>query len=241
MLRTHQAGGDRPHRHDPHPGARQGPGGGQGRPQARQPVRGPARADDPRRAPVLPGPRARRRHPGRDDRREPARCGSTTAASPTRSRCSRRSTRSPRSASRNPALYRMLVGALRTLAGEPSPLVSAAFFWKLLSLEGFHPLLDACARCGDEDGPFPAFDLGDGGVLCAHVRPATAGAGSTRRRSRCSGGSSAATCGGRSPSRRARPPSEVERLGVAAARAPPRAPPAQRPPARARLNADVDR
>jgi DNA repair protein RecO (recombination protein O) len=66
----------------------------------------------------------------------------------------------------NPALYRMLVGALRTLADAPSPLVSAAFFWKLLSLEGFHPLLDACARCGD-DGPFPAFDLEEGGVLCA--------------------------------------------------------------------------
>jgi DNA repair protein RecO (recombination protein O) len=67
----------------------------------------------------------------------------------------------------NPALYRMLVGALRTLAENPNPLVSAAFFWKLLSLEGFHPLLDACARCGDDDGPFTAFDLEEGGVLCA--------------------------------------------------------------------------
>jgi DNA repair protein RecO (recombination protein O) len=67
----------------------------------------------------------------------------------------------------NPALYRMLVGALRTLAENPNPLVSAAFFWKLLSLEGFHPLLDACARCGDEDGPFTTFDLDEGGVLCA--------------------------------------------------------------------------
>jgi DNA repair protein RecO (recombination protein O) len=67
---------------------------------------------------------------------------------------------------RNLALYRMLVGALRTLAERPSPVVSAAFFWKLLSLEGFHPILDACARCGAEGGPFPAFDLGEGGVLC---------------------------------------------------------------------------
>jgi len=67
----------------------------------------------------------------------------------------------------NPALYRMLVGALRTLAENPNPLVSSAFFWKLLSLEGFHPLLDACARCGDEEGPFTAFDLEEGGVLCA--------------------------------------------------------------------------
>ena len=66
----------------------------------------------------------------------------------------------------NPALYRMLVGALRTLAASPSPMVAPAFFWKLLSLEGFHPLLDGCARCDDEAGPFPAFDFGEGGVLC---------------------------------------------------------------------------
>jgi DNA repair protein RecO (recombination protein O) len=66
----------------------------------------------------------------------------------------------------NPALYRMLVGALRTLAATPTPLVSAAFFWKLLSLEGFHPLLDECVRCGG-DGPFVALDVDEGGVLCA--------------------------------------------------------------------------
>jgi DNA repair protein RecO (recombination protein O) len=65
----------------------------------------------------------------------------------------------------SPALYRMLVAALRTLAADPSPVVSAGFFWKLLSLEGFHPMLDECARCGGE-GPFGSFDLDEGGVLC---------------------------------------------------------------------------
>jgi DNA repair protein RecO len=60
----------------------------------------------------------------------------------------------------------MLVGALRELARQPSPLVAPAFFWKLLSLEGFHPVLEGCARCGEEEGPFPAFDFGDGGVVC---------------------------------------------------------------------------
>lgn len=64
-----------------------------------------------------------------------------------------------------PALYRMLVGALGVLSERPSPVVSAAFFWKLLSLEGFSPMVDACSRCG-ADGPFHAFDLADGGVLC---------------------------------------------------------------------------
>jgi DNA repair protein RecO (recombination protein O) len=70
----------------------------------------------------------------------------------------------------NVPLYRMLAGALRTLATQPVPGVATAFFWKLLSLEGVHPVLDACARC---DEPFlvgglppSAFDVADGGVLC---------------------------------------------------------------------------
>ena len=66
----------------------------------------------------------------------------------------------------NHGLYRMLVGALHTLAERPSPVVSTAFFWKLLALEGFQPLVDECARCGAETGPFVGFDLADGGVLC---------------------------------------------------------------------------
>ena len=70
----------------------------------------------------------------------------------------------------NPALYRMLVRALLTLAANPSPLVSGAFFWKLLSLEGYHPMLDECVRCGttEDDGcEYVAFDLDEGGLLCA--------------------------------------------------------------------------
>lgn len=66
-----------------------------------------------------------------------------------------------------PALYRLLTRALDTLAATPSPVVTPGFFWKLLSLEGYHPHLDGCVRCGNEEGPFPAFDLADGGVLCA--------------------------------------------------------------------------
>jgi DNA repair protein RecO (recombination protein O) len=44
--------------------------------------------------------------------------------------------------------------------------VSTAFFWKLLALEGFQPLVDGCARCGAETGPFVGFDVAEGGVLC---------------------------------------------------------------------------
>ncbi|MDQ1397870.1 MAG: repair protein RecO, partial [Acidimicrobiaceae bacterium] len=45
----------------------------------------------------------------------------------------------------NPRLYQMLVGALRALAASDAPLLVPAFFWKLLSVEGAHPLLDQCA------------------------------------------------------------------------------------------------
>jgi DNA repair protein RecO (recombination protein O) len=73
----------------------------------------------------------------------------------------------------NPAMYRMLTGALHALATTRNPLVTPAFFWKLLSLEGFHPLLDGCARCGEPpdevaggDHELVAFDLEEGGTVC---------------------------------------------------------------------------
>ena len=56
----------------------------------------------------------------------------------------------------NPSAYRMLTGALHTLAERRNPMVTPAFFWKLLSLEGFHPMLDELV----------AFDLQEGGTLC---------------------------------------------------------------------------
>jgi DNA repair protein RecO (recombination protein O) len=68
-----------------------------------------------------------------------------------------------------PELYRMLVGALRTLGERPSPLVVPAFFWKLLAAEGVRPQLDACVRCG-EAGPLVAFDVDQGGVVCRACR-----------------------------------------------------------------------
>jgi DNA repair protein RecO (recombination protein O) len=68
-----------------------------------------------------------------------------------------------------PHLYRMLVGALRTLAEGRSPLVVPAFYWKLLAAEGVRPELDACVSCGAEE-PLVAFDLDEGGVLCRSCR-----------------------------------------------------------------------
>jgi DNA repair protein RecO (recombination protein O) len=72
----------------------------------------------------------------------------------------------------NARLYQMLVGALRALTDVNSALLVPAFFWKLLSIEGFHPLLDACASCGTSEAvaPLVAFDLSEGGVLCRPCR-----------------------------------------------------------------------
>ena len=97
----------------------------------------------------------------------------------------------------NPALYRMLTGALRALVDTRNPLVTPAFFWKLLSLEGFHPMLDACSRCGeapDAESPdsgeheLVAFDLMEGGTVCRACRAAVA------VRSRRAGSTSCAGC-----------------------------------------------
>jgi DNA repair protein RecO (recombination protein O) len=64
-----------------------------------------------------------------------------------------------------PRLYTMLLGALRSLAARDAPLLVPAFFLKLLSLEGFHPVLEVCGGCGSKD-ELVAFDVGEGGALC---------------------------------------------------------------------------
>ncbi len=73
----------------------------------------------------------------------------------------------------NLGLFRMLAGALRTLAGAPErpPLLVGAFYWKLLALEGVAPVLDGCVRCG-ADQPV-SFDPAEGGTLCREHRRGT--------------------------------------------------------------------
>lgn len=70
----------------------------------------------------------------------------------------------------NAELYRMLVGALRTLSLNRSALLVPAFYWKLLNAEGVRPELDVCVRCGEEEAPIVAFDVHEGGVLCRSCR-----------------------------------------------------------------------
>lgn len=66
-------------------------------------------------------------------------------------------------------LYRMLVGALRTVDGDNPTLTAAGFFLKLLALEGFEPILDRCVSCGASE-PLVAFDPVNFGTRCQDCR-----------------------------------------------------------------------
>ena len=69
----------------------------------------------------------------------------------------------------NPQLFRMLLGAMRTLEANHAQLVVAGFFWKTLALEGFGPMVDACVTCGETEG-LVAFDAAEGGLTCRTCR-----------------------------------------------------------------------
>ncbi|MCC6183330.1 MAG: DNA repair protein RecO [Acidimicrobiia bacterium] len=64
-----------------------------------------------------------------------------------------------------PRLHDMLVGGLRTVDERNPPLVTGAFFLKLLAAEGVAPEFDRCVGCGEEDGEL-ALALDVGGVRC---------------------------------------------------------------------------
>ena len=66
-------------------------------------------------------------------------------------------------------LYRMLVGALRTVDGPNQKLVAAGFFLKLLALEGLEPVFDRCVSCGSVE-PLVSFDPVNSGTRCASCR-----------------------------------------------------------------------
>ena len=68
-----------------------------------------------------------------------------------------------------PELFVMLARALRALETTGSPLVVGSFCWKVLAIEGVGPIVDCCARCG-EDVPLVAFAASEGGFLCARCR-----------------------------------------------------------------------
>ena len=66
-------------------------------------------------------------------------------------------------------LFAMVLGALRSLESSASPLLLGAFCLKLLAAEGVGPIVEECARCRSP-GPLVAFELSEGGLLCAKCR-----------------------------------------------------------------------
>ncbi|HEX4865587.1 MAG TPA: DNA repair protein RecO [Acidimicrobiales bacterium] len=77
----------------------------------------------------------------------------------------------------NAPLFRMLTSALRTLgeADQRPVLLVAAFYWKLLALEGVSPVLEECVMCASEGtrttgDELVAFDFVEGGALCRRHR-----------------------------------------------------------------------
>lgn len=69
----------------------------------------------------------------------------------------------------NPALYKLLTGALTELNESGSTMVVPAFVAKLLALEGVQPMVEACVSCGRED-ELVVIQLHEGGVLCRECR-----------------------------------------------------------------------
>ena len=70
-------------------------------------------------------------------------------------------------------LYKMLAGALTWLADNDSSLVLAAFYFKLLVVEGVGAHVDSCVECGASTDQLVAFDLFKGGGQCRECRTGT--------------------------------------------------------------------
>ncbi len=67
------------------------------------------------------------------------------------------------------ALYRMLLGALRSLDAADSALMVPAFYLKLLAHDGVSPEVRVCTSCSTASN-LEAFDYASGGVLCRSCR-----------------------------------------------------------------------
>lgn len=78
-----------------------------------------------------------------------------------------------------PLQYALLLGGLRSLArGERDPLLELdSYLLRALSLAGWEPTFNQCARCGDE-GPHAQISFAGGGAVCANC---AAGAGASMR------------------------------------------------------------
>jgi DNA repair protein RecO (recombination protein O) len=67
-------------------------------------------------------------------------------------------------------LFLLTLGALRTLTERDPSLVLDAFLLRAMSVSGYAPALQDCARCA-ASGPHRSFSVPAGGVVCAACRP----------------------------------------------------------------------
>ena len=63
-------------------------------------------------------------------------------------------------------LFLLVIGALRALTERDPSLVLDAFLLRAMSVSGYAPALDDCARCS-ATGPHRAFSVAAGGVVCS--------------------------------------------------------------------------
>jgi DNA repair protein RecO (recombination protein O) len=68
-----------------------------------------------------------------------------------------------------PRLHAMLLGGLRSLAGNDAALLVPAFYWKLLAAEGVSPQLEVCVACGNTEDLI-SYDPVEGGMHCRNCR-----------------------------------------------------------------------
>ena len=68
--------------------------------------------------------------------------------------------------------FALLVAGLRALVGQDhdAGLILDSYLLRSLSVAGWSPSFDQCARCG-ADGPHRAFSIPSGGVVCPTCRP----------------------------------------------------------------------
>jgi DNA repair protein RecO (recombination protein O) len=69
-------------------------------------------------------------------------------------------------------LFLLLLDGLRTLDRQPGNPASVldGYLFRLVSVAGYHPYLDACAACGDP-GRHEVFSIAAGGTLCTACAP----------------------------------------------------------------------
>lgn len=70
----------------------------------------------------------------------------------------------------DPAALSLILNSLHALdrMNKPQALVKAAYELRLMCLEGYAPLLDACVQCGAPEPEQPCLSLSQGVLHCAH-------------------------------------------------------------------------